>query len=260
MGGCLALCLAALGHVCSLDSLLLGGFLTVLYSSAIGQIDDLETRDHLCYLEPGGKKPGSAWVWGQHGGLALGSRGPGPFLPARLASWPGLGPSPLFCRHTESLWVCYSRCHCCCLFVSCSPLSTSLCVPACHCLLITGTFPDTSLVPRVSLPLDVGPQGPKLTVLFFLSERDAPFSANPNFKPALLLGNTPTIFTTTLPNWTPGQHTASSRTQAPLLPLATISLLQEAWPSLANCPGFLHWPLCLQCLPFLSLGVAARSL
>lgn len=109
--------------------------------------DDLETHDHLCYLEPGGKKPGSAWVWGQHGGLGLGSRGPGPFLPARLASWPGLGPSPLFCRHMESLWVCYSRCHCCCLFVSCSPLSTSLCVPACHCLLITGTFPDTSLVP-----------------------------------------------------------------------------------------------------------------
>lgn len=77
-------------------------------------------------------------------------------------------------------------------------------------------------------PGTVGPERPKLTALFFPSERKVAFSANLKSKPGLLLDITPTIFTTTLPNWPPGQHNAFRRAQAALLLLPPIPHLKEA--------------------------------
>jgi hypothetical protein len=86
MGGgrLLSLCLAALGLVCS--GLPDPWWLLQSPTFVCYRTDGLESQDHLCYLEQGGKKLGE-WPGVRTGkGLELGSRGPGPFLPACLAN------------------------------------------------------------------------------------------------------------------------------------------------------------------------------
>lgn len=94
MGGgrLLSLCLAALGLVCS--GLPDPWWLLQSPTFVCYRTDGLESQDHLCYLEQGGKKLGE-WPGVRTGkGLELGSRGPGPFLPACLAIMTRTGAQP----------------------------------------------------------------------------------------------------------------------------------------------------------------------
>lgn len=159
----------------------------------------------------------------------------------------------------ESLWVCYSRCFCCCLFVPWFPLSISLCLSAFHCLVITGTFSDTSHV-CVSLPL----------VLWVLRDQSSLLCSSFREKRT-------NLHKSKVQTWAPSRrhpHHFHHHHRAKLNPRAARCLQQNSGspPSLGPHPsskGSLafscltslasHTGLHGSCLPLLSLGVAGRS-